>query len=104
MTVIRFLALPFLAATLLFSAGAANAAPTCQERSGEAIRCGVPGAMPVGWTLPSDQRVITSDPDSMAPAQWFGLFALVGGLFAMIALMPDFDGFGDVEADGEESR
>ena len=32
------------------------------------------------------------------------LICLVGGLFALIALMPDFDGWGDVEEDGEDPR
>ena len=101
----RSLALSIILAAMVSAfGGAATAAPTCQGRLGQTVRCGTPGAMPVGWTAPAGQRAAMQDPDSLAPAQWFGLFALVGGLFAMIALMPDFDGFGDVEEDAEEPR
>jgi len=96
------------AVTLTFTAGSALAAPTCQTRLGETARCGTSGAMPVGWTLPYGQRPAEArNADALLPVQWFGLFALVGGLFALIALMPPFDGrqssdWGEQEADGED--
>jgi len=108
MNVIRSLILSLIAAATLFAAAPASAAPTCQTRAGEAARCGTPGAMPVGWTLPYDQRPASArDSDSLDSAQWFALFALVGGLFAMIALMPPFDGrassdWGEEQPDGED--
>ena len=39
-----------------FSAPAAIAAPTCQDVHGGTIRCGTPGAMPVGWAMTFAQR------------------------------------------------
>ena len=105
MTVARSLMLPLIAAAMLFSANAAVAAPTCQTPAGETARCGTPGAMPVGWTLPYDQRPeLTRHTDTLSPAGWFALVALVGGLFALFALMPPFDRWGDTEEDGEEPR
>ena len=101
MTVIRSLTLPLVAAAMLFTASAASAAPTCQDRKGETVRCGTPGAMPVGWALAPDKRPAVDDSES---TPWLALIALVGGLFALIALMPDFDGWGDVEEDGEDPR
>jgi hypothetical protein len=108
MTIIRQMVLSAIVIAGVLGPSAALAAPTCQTRAGEAVRCGIPGAMPVGWTLPYDQRpAATRTTDVLPPAQWFGLFALVGGLFAMIALMPPFDGrkssdWGDEQPDGED--
>ena len=101
MAAIRSLTLPLVAAAMLFNASAVSAAPTCQDRKGETVRCGTVGAMPVGWSLAPDQRPASDDTGS---TPWLSLIALVGGLFALIALMPDFDGWGDVEEDGEDPR
>jgi hypothetical protein len=67
----------------------AQAAPTCQDAQGMTIRCGVPGAMPVGWTLPAAERPPqpASDPNNM----WRAI-ALVALLLALIAALPEFDG------------
>ncbi len=85
--------IPMLLAFLAMSPGA-MAAPTCQDRDGLTARCGTEGAMPVGWT-PSPQarweREISPPPDQNLKE----LVKVIGGLalfFAMIALMPDFDG------------
>ncbi|HET6971776.1 MAG TPA: hypothetical protein VFH92_11665 [Phenylobacterium sp.] len=90
------------AATLglaLLAAAPAQAAPTCLDRDGVTVRCGTPGAMPVGWTPPPG----TPDPadDSPAPglAELAGLAAVLGGLFALLALMPEFDGWDGGERD-----
>jgi hypothetical protein len=81
-----------LPATL--AASGAQAAPTCLTRTGDAARCGTPAAMPVGWTLPPEQawRRQMSEASGPTPAQQWGLVAVIGGLFALIALMPKFDG------------
>ena len=90
----RPIILAFTAAALLLTAPTALAAPTCQDRDGGTIKCGVPGAMPVGWTLPPDQRL---DRQAEKPAQpitdvtWSLIFVLVG-FFGLIAVMPKFDG------------
>ena len=44
-----------LAVALALSAGPALAAPTCWDREGHAVRCGTPGAGPVGAALAPDQ-------------------------------------------------
>ena len=85
--------LPMLAfAFLVLSAPAAIAAPTCQDRNGDTIRCNTPGAMPVGWT-PSPEVLLakkSAAPDDSVQAL---KAAVVVALFlAMIALLPEFDG------------
>jgi hypothetical protein len=87
---IRALLLAFLATTMLLSAHAALAAPTCQDRHGLTIRCGTPGAMPVGWRLPFEERPFK--PAAPTVSQLLALIATLGLLFALIALLPEFDG------------
>jgi hypothetical protein len=83
-----------LALTLLFAAPAL-AAPTCQNRGGDTVRCGTPGAMPVGWK-PSPETLWDreiSRPPGPSLRQILGVFCGLGLLFALIALLPDFDGW-----------
>ena len=92
--------IPALAvAALLLTAAPASAAPTGQDRSGQTIRCATPGAMPVGWTAPPDDL----RPDLSEPVNWAQIASVVfglGGLFLLIATLPDFDGdWGEQEAD-----
>ena len=80
---------------LLVTATPALAAPTCQDRGGETIRCGTPGAMPVGWKPSPEQlwdREISCPPGPGA-GKLLGVFFGLGLLFALIALLPDFDGW-----------
>lgn len=77
-----------LAATLC---GPALAAPTCQDRQGVTVRCDAASAMPVGWTLPESERV-AQPADEVPTARIAGAVALVACIFALIALMPPFDG------------
>jgi hypothetical protein len=79
-----------LAAVLLLAAPAVLAAPTCQDRHGLTIRCGTEGAMPVGWSLPFEERTFESH--SPTTGQLLHLLATLGLLFALIALLPEFDG------------
>jgi hypothetical protein len=73
----------------------AFAAPTCQNRGGDTVRCGTGGAMPVGWRLPPGQRADrdASRPADLTLAEGLALVYLVGGLFVLLALMPPFDGW-----------
>jgi hypothetical protein len=80
-----------LAAALL-TASAAGAAPTCQTKYGDVARCGTPGAMPVGWTLSPAEHQYWRPDTPTPPAQLLGMAAIIGGFFALIALMPNFDG------------
>jgi hypothetical protein len=79
----------------------ALAAPTCQDRQGATVRCGGPTAMPVGWTLPDSERVAQPG-DQAPPERVAAAVALVVCLFALIALMPPFDGRRGVDWDAEE--
>ncbi|MEI9991526.1 MAG: hypothetical protein WDM86_15965 [Rhizomicrobium sp.] len=95
--------LPILVfAALLAFAPMARAAPTCQDRIGDTIRCGTPGAMPVGWT-PSPQVLLAkrnSRPDGTGEAL---KAAVVIALFlALIALLPEFDGTKATDWDRQE--
>src|ERR1700750_1091882 len=84
-------------------APAALAAPTCQTREGATIRCGDPDAMPMGWTLPDDQKDRWRwAPQPVPFEQWAPGAALVIGLIALFALMPEFDGSKDSDWDEQE--
>ena len=79
---------------LLLTAPMALAAPTCLDRNGDTIRCGAPGAMPLGWKL-SPQRLWDKEVSRPAEQNLETLAKVIFGLalfFAMIALMPKFDG------------
>lgn len=101
--------LPLALVALLMSAPAALAAPTCQDKDGGAIRCGVEGAMPVGWKAPPDAYFIKhqsegADPDPAALANAI-LFIVL--LLALFAVLPDFDGRSNAdwgEQEGDEKR
>jgi hypothetical protein len=92
------------AAGLLAAEPAALAAPTCQLETGETARCAAAGAMPVGWT-PSPEQILdrqaAATPGPSAE-QLLSLALFVGGLFALIALLPAFDGWGPGDWDRQE--
>lgn len=88
-------------ALVLSLSGAALAAPTCQDRHGTTVRCADPTAMPVGWTLPDSERAAQAT-DETPPERIAGALALVFCLFALIALMPPFDGRRDADWGAEE--
>lgn len=78
---------PLVILVLVWAAPAA-AAPTCEGRQGQAMRCGAPGAMPLGWRAPVADRQLPG-------ADRRDVFAALAGivlLFALIALLPEFDG------------
>ncbi len=92
-----------LIAALVLTASTAQAAPTCGDRTGEMIRCGKPGAMPVGWAArPGDRPAGRSE--GLGAGQLIGLTLFLGGLFALIALLPDFEGRWDGQENDEEER
>ena len=86
-------------AALLFAVAPSSAAPTCQNMDGDTVRCGTTGAMPVGWTLPAQQR---QQKESINPTQLLELFCGIGAFLALLALMPDFDGSRPGDWDREE--
>jgi hypothetical protein len=86
---------------LLLAAPAAQAAPTCQDRNGDTIRCGTPGAMPVGWT-PSPQQLWDrqlSRPPGPSKGDLLSAFCVVGLFLALIALLPEFHGWREEQDD-----
>lgn len=92
----RFLprVIPVFAAVFLLASPAVLAAPTCVDRAGDTIRCGTPGAMPVGWSLPAQEkrdRDIARSLDA-SPNEWLKVFCVLGLFFALLALLPEFDG------------
>ena len=75
-------------------------APICVTRAGDTVHCEAKGAMPVGW------RSLDAGPSSASPPNLFlvlGLVGVIGGLFALIALMPEFDGGWDEQEGGDEA-
>ena len=101
------MAAAFVALVLMtLTSPAARAAPSCIDRQGQTVRCGTAGAMPVGWTLPPDQaraRLASMDVD-LDSGRLIGLVCLIGGLFALFALLPDFDDGWDRQEDDQERR
>lgn len=90
-------------AALLLTAPAALAAPTCDNRNGDTVKCGTPGAMPVGWA-PSPADILehpTTSPE-LSPAEAIALVYILGAFFALIALMPEFDGSREGDWDEQE--
>jgi len=84
---VRIVAIAFLLIAPLLFAAPASAAPTCQDRGGNAVRCGTANAMPLGWTAPDwDRHVVPTDKKEELKAIVFLLL-----LFALIALLPDFE-------------
>jgi hypothetical protein len=83
----------------LLSGLPAVAAPTCQTANGETIKCGIAGAMPVGWRLPAEQYRVQSSSELF---KWLQAICAVGVLFAIMAAMPDFDSTHPGGWDGEE--
>jgi hypothetical protein len=91
-SVARRLAL-IMAVTVTLGGGAASAAPTCFDQTGGVIKCGAPGAMPVGWSPPPEVRAAHIAQDPGPPlGEILEIFCAVGAIFAIIALLPPFDG------------
>ena len=89
---------------MLAAPPAALAAPTCLDKVGDTIRCGVAGAMPVGWTLSPEQAEdrLASQPVGLSLTELVAMIYIIGAIFALIALMPPFDGWSDGDWDEQE--
>jgi hypothetical protein len=99
----RRLTIAAAAMALLLAASTAHAAPTCNDRAGQTVKCGTPTAMPVGWA-PSPADIVDRPvaPD-LTPAETVALIYILGAFFALLALMPEFDGWRDGDWDEQES-
>ena len=104
----RRLILAVTVAATLLSGPAALAAPTCQDKNGDTIKCGTPGAMPVGWTLSRQERLERQRSTPIGPGtnQLLELICVLGVFFALMALLPEFDGWGagDWEQKGRDDE
>jgi hypothetical protein len=89
---------------LLLGVPAAPAAPTCQNRDGDTVHCGTPGAMPLGWKLPPDEFTARQTAKSPPPNTGLavGAFAGIVLLLALIGLLPEFDGTKPTDWDRQE--
>lgn len=90
----------------LISSPAVQAAPCCWDKNGNPIRCGAPGAMPVGWS-PSPQQRLDRDlanPIDANVNQLLKAVYIIGLFLAMIALMPEFDGTRAEDWDSQDRR
>jgi hypothetical protein len=90
------------AAGFLLAATAVDAAPTCDNRNGDTVKCGTPGAMPVGWAPSAADLVDRPTDPGLSPAEAVALVYILGAFFALIALMPEFDGRQDGDWDEQE--
>lgn len=88
-----------ITAAALLAAPAAIAAPTCQDINGYTTRCGTQGAMPVGWTLPLQQRLEREQPSPIEPNQFLELICALGIYFCLLAMLPEFERWSDEEQD-----
>ncbi len=95
----------------LLAAPVTLAAPTCLDGAGSTIRCGTTGAMPVGWTPSPEQLSDRESASSPGPSlsEAVAMIYVVGAIFALIALMPPFDGrdggdWDEQEGDGRKAR
>lgn len=81
-------------AIVLLAAPAALAAPTCNDLEGHTVRCGAPGAMPVGWKPSPDilaAQEAEPQPAPLSETQLFGVICFIGGLLALFTVLPDFE-------------
>ncbi len=80
------------------------AAPTCQNQSGDTVRCGTQDAMPVGWTASPAQFAARqlSRPPGAGASEIVTVIAVIALFLAMIALLPDFDGSRGEDWDPQE--
>jgi hypothetical protein len=93
-----------LALALLFSTPAL-AAPICFTRAGDAVHCDAKSAMPVGWRLPPDEAARRQmDQPRPSASDILKVAAVLVLFFALIALMPEFDGTRDQDWDAQEKR
>jgi hypothetical protein len=90
----------------MLAAPAALAAPSCLDRRGDTVRCESAGAMPVGWTPPPEQvrAHLAATGSQLDVRQTLGLICVMGGIFALFALLPDFDDGWDRQEDDCEPR
>lgn len=92
-------------AVALLLAAPAAAAPICLTRAGDPVHCEAKGAMPLGWTLPPEEAARREQaqphPSGGAILKTVAILAL---FFALIALLPEFDGARDQDWDTKDGE
>jgi hypothetical protein len=78
--------------------GSASGAQRCEEGTPGVEGCVAARALPAdaGSAVARDREMPDEQP---SPRTLFGLVCVVGGLFLLIGLMPDFDGWGPGDPD-----
>lgn len=105
----RRFTLLFATLVLLLTPSVTLAAPTCLTKDGGTIKCGVEGAMPVGWQLSAERalaRQQSFQPD-FGPTELLELICILGVLAAFTAVLPKFDGRRDADwyrHEGDDER
>ena len=83
----------------------ALAAPICLTRAGDPVHCEARSAMPLGWRLPPDEAARREIEQPRPSARTIlGAVAGLALFFALIALLPEFDGARDQDWDEQEKR
>jgi hypothetical protein len=83
----------------------AFAAPICFTRAADIVHCDVKAAMPVGWR-PSAEQFARRALEQPQPSTRDILKVVLGLVlfFALIALLPEFDGARDQDWDTQEKQ
>ena len=78
------------------------AAPTCIDQDGDTIKCGAPGAMPLGWRLSPEEELARDMEQTVSPnlGELLELICLLGVFFSLMAMLPDCDGWRDDDGKG----
>src|SRR5579859_7954761 len=93
-----------LALALVFSTPAL-AAPICFTRAGDPVHCEAKNAMPVGWKLSPDEAARREmNLPHVSASTILKVAAGIALFFALIALLPEFDGARDQDWDVQEKR
>jgi hypothetical protein len=93
-----------LALALLFSTPAL-AAPICFTRAGDPVHCDAQDAMPIGWRLSPEEAARREMKQPHTPESAILKTAMgLALLFALIALLPEFDGGRDQDWEAGERR
>jgi hypothetical protein len=94
-----------LFALVLLVPAPAMAAPICFTRAGDPVHCEARNAMPLGWRLPPDEAARREMEQPHPSARTIlGAVAGLALFFALIALLPEFDGARDQDWDEQEKR
>lgn len=102
----RLLTALFVLVLLGIAARPASASPGCYYPNGDyAMNCTSPGTMPPGWKPPPEVRArwLAERPQEPETRVLLGTLLGLAAFFALIALMPRFDGSRDEDWSQDQS-